>query len=188
MGLLSWGRPTRSADIFRGNGNRRSSIQLLFVGGLGLINATGAPHHRGAVFSALYLVGYLSMGALRSYLALLPHLGTWTRCQSGAAAIAMTSVATLVLAATTLKGDPRGSINTISRTAVESNVTDHSLACSIYSLAILQRKSGRYAFNSQDLRDRRRLVRSYRGKGAAPAWRRFRLLRERLGHRRNVAV
>jgi hypothetical protein len=36
----------------------------LFVGGLQLINATVDLHHRGGVLSALYLIGYLSMGVV----------------------------------------------------------------------------------------------------------------------------
>jgi len=83
-----------------------AAYSLLFVGGLGLINAAGAPHHRGAVFSALYLVGYLSMGALALVLGIVATAwGLGLAVDLGAAAIAMTSIATLVLAATTRKGE-----------------------------------------------------------------------------------
>jgi hypothetical protein len=58
------------------------------------------------VFSALYLVGYLSMGALALVLGVVATTwGLGLAINLGAAAIAMTSVATLVLAATTLKGE-----------------------------------------------------------------------------------
>jgi hypothetical protein len=36
---------------------------LLFVGGLQVISAAAPVHHRGGILSALYLLGYLSMGA-----------------------------------------------------------------------------------------------------------------------------
>jgi predicted MFS family arabinose efflux permease len=78
-----------------------AAYSLLFVGGLGLIN-TGSSHHRGAVFSALYLVGYLSMGALALVLGVIATAwGLGLAVYLGAAAIAMTSVATLGLAVTT---------------------------------------------------------------------------------------
>jgi hypothetical protein len=41
-----------------------AGYSLLFVGGLQLINATVDLHHRGGVLSALYLIGYLSMGVV----------------------------------------------------------------------------------------------------------------------------
>jgi MFS family permease len=85
-----------------------AAYSLLFVGGLGLINTTGSPQHRGAVFSALYLVGYLSMGALALALGVVATI--WRlelAVDLGAAAIAMTGIATLVLAVT-LKGHSQG--------------------------------------------------------------------------------
>jgi hypothetical protein len=40
------------------------AYSLLFVGGLQVISAAALVHHRGGTLSALYLLGYLSMGAL----------------------------------------------------------------------------------------------------------------------------
>ncbi len=61
------------------------------------------------MFSALYLVGYLSMGVLALVLGVVATIwGLGLAVNLGAAAIAMTSVATLVLAATTLKGESQG--------------------------------------------------------------------------------
>src|SRR5258708_9432944 len=39
------------------------AYSLLFVGGLQVISAAAPAHHRGCILSALYLLGYLSMGA-----------------------------------------------------------------------------------------------------------------------------
>jgi len=83
-----------------------AAYSLLFVGGLGLIN-TGSSQHRGAMFSALYLVGYLSMGALALVLGVVASAwGLGLAVYLGAAAITMTSIATLVLATTTHEGGP----------------------------------------------------------------------------------
>jgi MFS family permease len=83
-----------------------AAYSLLFVGGLGLITAAGSLHHRGAVFSALYLVGYLSMGALALALGVVATAsGLGLAVDLGAAAIALISIATLVLAATTRNGE-----------------------------------------------------------------------------------
>jgi MFS family permease len=83
-----------------------AAYSLLFVGGLGLVNAAGSSNHRGAVFSALYLVGYLSMGALALVLGVVATAwGLGLAVDLGAAAIAMASIASLVLAATTHKGE-----------------------------------------------------------------------------------
>jgi MFS family permease len=77
-----------------------AAYSLLFVGGLGLVN-TGSSHHRGAVFSALYLVGYLSMGALALVLGVVATVwGLGLAVYLGAVVITIVSLATLVLAAT----------------------------------------------------------------------------------------
>src|SRR5258708_29461417 len=65
MGLLALAVARRDLLIyFAATATAGAAYSLLFVGGLGLIHTSGSPHHRGAVFSALYLVGNLSMGAL----------------------------------------------------------------------------------------------------------------------------
>jgi hypothetical protein len=76
-----------------------AGYSLLFVGGLGIINAAGSSHHRGNVLSVLYLLGYLSMAAV----ALVPGIvgKTWGlgfAVDLGAAGITIMSIATLVLA------------------------------------------------------------------------------------------
>jgi predicted MFS family arabinose efflux permease len=110
MGLLALAVARRDLPIyFVATAIAGAAYSLLFVGGLGLINTAGSPHHRGSVFSALYLVGYLSMGALALVLGVVATIwGLGLAVNLGAAAIAMTSVATLVRAATTLKGESRG--------------------------------------------------------------------------------
>ena len=60
--------------------------------------SAGSSHHRGAVFSALYLVGYLSMAALALVLGVVATAwGLGLAVDLGAAAIAIVSVATLGL-------------------------------------------------------------------------------------------
>jgi MFS family permease len=110
MGLLALAVARRDLLIyFVATAIAGAAYSLLFVGGLGLVNTAGSPHHRGSVFSALYLVGYLSMGALALVLGVVATIwGLGLAVNLGAAAIAMTSVATLVLAAATLKGESQG--------------------------------------------------------------------------------
>jgi hypothetical protein len=77
-----------------------AAYSLLFVGGLGLIN-TDSSHHRGAVLSALYLVGYLSMGALALVLGVVATAwGLGIAVYLGAVVITFVSWAALVLAVT----------------------------------------------------------------------------------------
>jgi MFS family permease len=79
-----------------------AGYSLLFVGGLQRISAAGSPHHRGGVLSALYLVGYLSMGAVALALgAVATARGLGLAVDLGAAAITIMSLATLVLAVAT---------------------------------------------------------------------------------------
>jgi MFS family permease len=88
------------------------AYSLLFVGGLQVINAMAPEHRRGGVLSALYLLGYLSMGALALVLgAMATRWGLGLAVDLGAAAIILTNVATLVLAmmtpfATSYSGTP----------------------------------------------------------------------------------
>src|ERR1700722_11433097 len=75
------------------------AYSLLFVGGLQVINAAAPEHLRGGVLSALYLLGYLSMGALALVLgAIATTRGLGLAVDLGAAAIILMNVATLVLA------------------------------------------------------------------------------------------
>ncbi|MDB5392500.1 MAG: putative arabinose efflux permease, family [Rhodospirillales bacterium] len=100
MGLLALAVGRHHLLIYlAGTASAGAAYSLLFVGGLGLINASGSSRHRGAVFSALYLVGYLSMGALALVLgAVATAWGLGLAVDLGAAAIAIVSLATLALA------------------------------------------------------------------------------------------
>jgi hypothetical protein len=78
-----------------------SAYSLLFVGGLQVISAVAPAHHRGGILSALFLLGYLSMGALALLLgAIATTRGLGFAVDLGAAAIILMNVATLVLAPT----------------------------------------------------------------------------------------
>jgi hypothetical protein len=75
------------------------AYSLLFVGGLQVISMAAPECNRGGVLSALYLLGYLSMGALALVLgAIATTRGLGFAVDLGAAAIIMMNVATLVLA------------------------------------------------------------------------------------------
>jgi MFS family permease len=77
------------------------AYSLLFVGGLQVINAVAPEHHRGGILSALYLLGYLSVGALALVLGdIATRWGLGLAVDLGAAAIVLTNIATLVLALT----------------------------------------------------------------------------------------
>ncbi|MEH2480076.1 MFS family permease [Nitrobacteraceae bacterium AZCC 2146] len=77
------------------------AYSLLFVGGLQVISAAAPVSQRGGVLSALYLLGYLSMGALALVLgAIATTRGLSLAVDLGAAAIILTNVATLVLTTT----------------------------------------------------------------------------------------
>jgi MFS family permease len=81
------------------------AYSLLFIGGLQVISEAAPVHHRGGILSALYLLGYLSMGALALVLgAIATTRGLGFAVNLGAAAIILMNVATLVLATTTPSG------------------------------------------------------------------------------------
>ena len=81
------------------------AYSLLFVGGLQVISVAAPTNHRGGILSALYLLGYLSMGALALVLgAIATTRGLGFAVNLGAAAIILMNVATLVLATTTPSG------------------------------------------------------------------------------------
>jgi predicted MFS family arabinose efflux permease len=100
MGLVALAVGRHDLLIFlTGTASAGTAYSLLFIGGFGIINSAGSSHHRGAVFSALYLVGYLSMAALALVLGVVATAwGLELAIDLGAAAIAMVSVATLGLA------------------------------------------------------------------------------------------
>jgi MFS family permease len=79
-----------------------AAYSLLFVGGLQAISAEAPEHRRGGVLSALYLLGYLSMGSLALILgAIATTRGLGLAVDLGAASIILSNVATLVLAVRT---------------------------------------------------------------------------------------
>jgi predicted MFS family arabinose efflux permease len=78
------------------------AYSLLFVGGLQMINAAAPERHRGGILAALYLLSYLSMGALALVLgAIATARGLGLAVDLGAAAIILMNVATLVFATAT---------------------------------------------------------------------------------------
>jgi hypothetical protein len=75
------------------------AYSLLFVGGLQVISAAAPERNRGGILAALYLLSYLSMGALALVLgAVATARGLGLAVDLGAAAIILMNVATLVLA------------------------------------------------------------------------------------------
>jgi MFS family permease len=84
------------------------AYSLLFVGGLQVISAVAPEHRRGGILSALYLLGYLSMGALALVLGdIATRWGLGLAVDLGAAAIILTNITTLVLALTVPFTEPR---------------------------------------------------------------------------------
>jgi predicted MFS family arabinose efflux permease len=78
------------------------AYSLLFVGGLQVISAAAPERNRGGILAALYLLGYLSMGALALVLgAIATARGLGLAVDLGAAVIILINVATLVLATVT---------------------------------------------------------------------------------------
>ena len=78
------------------------AYSLLFVGGLQVLSAAAPERHRGGILAALYLLSYLSMGALALALgAIATARGLSFAVDLGAAAIILTNIATLVLAMAT---------------------------------------------------------------------------------------
>jgi len=77
------------------------AYSLLFVGGLQVITAAAPARRRGGIFAALYLLGYLSMGALALLLgAVATARGLGPAVDLGAAAIVLMNLATLALVST----------------------------------------------------------------------------------------
>jgi MFS family permease len=109
MGLLVLAVSRRDLLIyFIATATAGVSYSLLFSGGLRLIDLADSPRHRGAVFSSLYLVGYLSMAVLALVLgAVATAWGLGVAIELGAAAITVVSLVTLVLTATTRPDAPK---------------------------------------------------------------------------------
>jgi MFS family permease len=85
-----------------------ASYSLLFAGSLRLIDVAGSSRHSGAVFSALYLMGYFSMAALALVLgAVGTAWGLGVAIYLGATTITIVSLVTLVLTATTPPDAPK---------------------------------------------------------------------------------
>jgi MFS family permease len=85
-----------------------ASYSLLFAGSLRLIDVAGSSRHCGAVFSALYLMGYLSMAALALVSgAIGTAWGLGLAIYLGATTITIVSLMTLVLTATTPPDAPK---------------------------------------------------------------------------------
>jgi len=83
------------------------AYSLLFVGGLQVISALAPERNRGGILAALYLLSYLSMGALALILgAIATARGLSLAVDLGAAAIILMNVATLVLATTPATTSP----------------------------------------------------------------------------------
>src|SRR5258705_5521857 len=77
------------------------AYSLLFVGGLQVISAAAPERNRGGILAALYLLSYLSMGALALVLgAIATARGLSLAVDLGAAAIIVMNFATLILAFT----------------------------------------------------------------------------------------
>jgi predicted MFS family arabinose efflux permease len=77
------------------------AYSLLFVGGLQVISAAAPERHRGGIISALYLLSYLSMGALALVLGTIATTrGLGFAVDLGAAAIILMNFSTLALATT----------------------------------------------------------------------------------------
>jgi predicted MFS family arabinose efflux permease len=101
MGLLALAVARHDLTIFLlATSTAGAGYSLLFLSALEVLNAVAPAHHRGGVLSALYLVAYLSMGAVAIVLgAIATACGLGLAVDLGAGAIAALSLATLVLAA-----------------------------------------------------------------------------------------
>ena len=76
-----------------------AGYSLLFVSAIEVINAAAPPTHRGAVLSALYLLAYLSMGAVALILGVVATAaGLGIAIDLGAATIAILSFASFIAA------------------------------------------------------------------------------------------
>jgi predicted MFS family arabinose efflux permease len=101
MGLLALAVLRHDLPIFLlATSTAGAGYSLLFLSALEVLNAAAPPAQRGGVLSALYLLAYLSMGAVAIVLgAVATAWGLDLAVDLGAGAIAVLSLATLLLAA-----------------------------------------------------------------------------------------
>jgi hypothetical protein len=77
---------------------------LLFFSGLAIVNRMALPQHRAGIFAALYLIAYLSMGALALLLGVIARsAGLGVAIDIGTSTIALLSLTTLICALTSGK-------------------------------------------------------------------------------------
>ncbi len=100
LGSLMLAAQERSLPIYFGaSALAGAGYSLLFLGGLTLINAHAPPHHRGGTLSAIYLVGYLLMGAIALSLGVVAtHRGLMAALGIGVAGIGAISGLAALLA------------------------------------------------------------------------------------------
>jgi hypothetical protein len=108
MGLLALAVLRHDLPIFLlATSTAGAGYSLLFLSALEILNAAAPPAQRGGVLSALYLLAYLSMGAVAILLgAVATAWGLGLAVDLGAGAIAILSLATLLMAASG-RGLPR---------------------------------------------------------------------------------
>ena len=100
LALLMLAASDRSLPLFlAASALLGAGYSLLFLGGLTLINARAPAHHRAGTLSAIYLIGYLLMGAIALSLGITAtHHGLATALAFGAPAIGALAVAAALLA------------------------------------------------------------------------------------------
>jgi MFS family permease len=101
MALLMLAAQQRALPVFLvASALAGAGYSLLFLGGLTLINAHAPAHHRAGTLSAIYLIGYLLMGAIALSLGVAAtHRGLRAAIDLGAPAIALLALAAAALAA-----------------------------------------------------------------------------------------
>jgi MFS family permease len=96
--LLTLAAALHSLPLFLLACGLAGGYSLLFLGGLTLINAHAPPQHRAGTLSAVYLVGYLTMGAVALALGVVAtHAGLRSALDVGAPALAALAVAASAL-------------------------------------------------------------------------------------------
>jgi hypothetical protein len=103
MGLLAVAVAWHELPVFLvATASAGAGYSLLFLGGLEVINDAASPKHRAGILSAVYLLAYLSMGAIALLLgAAATAWGLGLAINVGAGVIALSSMATVALACTT---------------------------------------------------------------------------------------
>jgi predicted MFS family arabinose efflux permease len=100
MGLLALSVALHDLPIFLlATATAGAGYSLLFLSAIEVINAAAPAHHRGGVLSAVYLLAYLSISTVALVLGVVATArGLRLAVELGAGAIAVLSLATLVLA------------------------------------------------------------------------------------------